>query len=130
MKLRSNGKRWQSGLSLTGFIFVLIILALIAVVGMKVVPTVIEYTAIKKAIVNAKASSQSAAEIRASFDRQSAAGYIETISGKDLEITREASGFEVTASYEKKITLFGPVSLVIDYVASTQNTPVRKQVDQ
>jgi len=113
----------QKGLSLVGFIFVIAIFALIAILGMRVVPTVVEYSAIKKAIMNAKTGG-SVQEIRSSFDRQASAGYIESVTGKDLEITRIADGFNVGVAYQRKISLFGPASLVIDYVAG--DVPVAK----
>lgn len=111
----------QRGLSLVGFIFVIVIVALVAVLGMKVVPTVVEYVAIKKAIVNARNSGTNIAEIQNSFDRQRTSNYVESVTGKDLEITRTAEGFEVSVAYQKKIELVGPASLVIDYAATTGN---------
>lgn len=111
------------GLSLVGFIFVIVIVALIAVLGMKVVPTVVEYMAIKKAIVNARNAGTNVAEIQNSFDRQRTSNYVESVTGKDLEITRTAEGFEVSVAYQKKIELVGPASLVIDYAATTGNKP-------
>jgi len=113
----------QNGLSLVGFIFVIAILALVVILGMRVVPTVVEYAAIKKAITNAKTAG-SVQEIRSSFDRQASAGYIDSVTGKDLEVTRTDGGFDVGVAYQRKIGLFGPVSLVIDYVAG--DVPVTK----
>jgi Tfp pilus assembly major pilin PilA len=121
MELQAKIGNRQSGLSLVGFIFIIAIIAVIAVLGMKVVPSVMEYSAIKKALVYAKNAGTTAAEIRSSFDKQATVGYIESVSGKDLEIARSSSGIDVSVSYEKRIGLFGPVSLVIDYVASTGN---------
>jgi Tfp pilus assembly protein PilX len=130
MKFRPDLRRTQCGLSMIGFLFVLIILALAAVLGMKIVPTVTEYSAIKRAIMTAAASGTSAREIQLSFDKQRDVNYIDSVSGKDLEITKTADGFEVTVAYEKKIPLVGPASLVIDYVASNVSKPtVAKQQD-
>ncbi|MGE5650051.1 DUF4845 domain-containing protein [Noviherbaspirillum sp. UKPF54] len=126
MKLRSATQDGQEGLSLVGFMFVTAIIAVLVVLGMKVVPTVIEYTAIKKAITTATANAASARDIQVAFDKQRDAGYIESVSGKDLEITKTADGFDVSVSYEKRIGLIGPTSLVIDYVASTGGKPAQK----
>jgi len=123
---RSNIGCGQDGLSLVGFIFVIAIVAVLAVVAMKVIPTAIEYSAIKKAIVNAKSTGSSAREIQDSFERQRTTAYIESVNGKDLEITRTSDGFEVSVAYQKKIELVGPASLVIDYVASTDRKPAKK----
>jgi Tfp pilus assembly major pilin PilA len=122
MMLRSGAGDKERGLSLSGFIFVIIIVALLAVVAMKVVPTVVEYSAIKKAIQNAKDSGSTAREIQLAFDKQRDAGYIESVQGNDLEITKTAEGFEVNVAYQKQIALVGPVSLLIDYATSTSHS--------
>lgn len=119
----------QHGLSLVGFMFVIAIAAVLAVLGMKVVPSVIEYSAIKKAIVKAKETGTTPVEIQSSFDKQATTGYIDSVSGKDLEITKSDSGFEVSVAYQKKIELVGPASLVIDYVATTESRRLAKRVE-
>jgi len=118
---RSKAKNKEHGLTLVGFIFVTIIVAMLAVVGMKVVPTVVEYTAIKRAIANAKNTGTTVREIQDSFEKQRTTAYIDSVNGKDLEITKTAGGFDVSVAYQKKIELVGPASLVIDYVATTNN---------
>jgi Tfp pilus assembly protein PilE len=109
----------QRGLSLVGFLFVAAIVALLAVLGLKIVPTAVEYSAIKKAIGNAAASGSSVREIESAFDKQRDTAYIDSVSGKDLQIQKNGDGkFEVSVAYQKKIPLFGPASLVLDYEAS------------
>jgi type II secretory pathway pseudopilin PulG len=113
--------RTQAGISLVGFIFVIAIVAVIAVLGLKVVPTVVEYASIKKAIASARNAGTTAREVQVAFDKQSEVGYIDSVSSKDLEITKNsAGGLDVSVAYEKKIALFGPVSLVIDYEATSR----------
>lgn len=129
MRLRSNTNIKQHGLSLVGFMFVVVIVAFLAVLGMKVVPSVVEYSAIKKAIVKAKEAGSTPAEIKSSFDKQATTGYIDSVSGRDLEITKTDSGFEVSVAYQKKIELVGPASLVLDYVATTETGIRAKRVD-
>ncbi|RJF98401.1 DUF4845 domain-containing protein [Noviherbaspirillum saxi] len=122
MKVRAKA----SGLSLVGFLFVIVIVALLAVLGLKLVPTVMEYVAIKKAIVNAKNAGTTAKEIQDSFDKQRTTNYVESVSGKDLEIIKTGEGLEVSVAYEKRIPLVGPASLVLDYVATTGKTAAIK----
>jgi hypothetical protein len=117
MKSRSNQK--QMGVSLTGLIFILAILGALAVLAMKIVPTVTEFMAIKKAIVTAKSAGSTPAEVRSSFDKQADVGYIDSISGKDLEIVPQNGVMEVSFAYEKRIPLVGPASLLLDYQGST-----------
>lgn len=115
----STGDQAERGISLVGFIFIIAILAAVAILGMKVVPTVIEFAAVKKAIVTAKLAGSTPLEVKTSFDKQRDVNYIESVSGKDLEITRGNDGLDVSIAYQKKIELFGPVSLLIDYAATT-----------
>lgn len=126
MEFRSATGSGQHGLSFVGFMFVLALVALAALMAMKVVPTIVEYSAIKRAITNAAASGTSARDIQIAFDKQRDAGYIDSVSSKDLEITKTNGGFEVSVAYQKKIELIGPASLVIDYAASTGNGPAKK----
>jgi hypothetical protein len=119
-------KRKQQGVSLVGLIFVLGILALLAVVGMKVVPTVTEYMAVTKAITKAKTAGTTPAEIRNSFDKQADVAYITSITGKDLEVYNNGNGLEVSFAYDKKIPLVGPASLLIEYAGSTDKQQGKK----
>jgi Tfp pilus assembly major pilin PilA len=124
-----KGRRAEKGLSLVGFIFVIAILAVVAILGMKVVPTVVEYAAIKKAMASAKVAGGTPQEIKTSFDKQRDATYIESVSGKDLEIIGNSGAFDVSVAYQKKIELFGPVSLLIDYMATTAAGRPTKKIE-
>jgi len=110
---------YQRGISLIGLIFSLAIVVLIAMLGMKVVPTAIEFMSIKKAIVSAKQNATTAREIQTAFDKQAEIGYITSIAGKDLQITNADGEIEVSFSYEKKIPLVGPASLLLEYQGTT-----------
>jgi Tfp pilus assembly major pilin PilA len=128
MKTRSNTR--QQGVSLTGLIFILGIIGVIAVLGLKVVPTFTEYLSIKKAIASAKTAGTTPAEVRTSFDKQAQVGYIESINGKDLEVIKNGDVMDVSFEYQKKIALVGPVSLLIDYAGSTAPKTLGKKAKQ
>ena len=117
--------RYEHGVSLIGMLFVLLVLGVISVLAMKIVPTVTEYMAIKRAIMSAKEAGTSVREIETAFDRQASISYIESIGGKDLEITKSGSEFEITFAYQKKIPLVGPASLILDYAGTTAKHAVR-----
>ncbi len=113
-------KHKQQGVSLVGLIFVLGILAAVGILGLKIVPTVTEYSAIKNAIAKAKSDGSTPVEIRNSFDKQANVAYITAITGKDLEIFKSDNGTEISFAYDKKIPLAGPASLLIEYAGSTE----------
>jgi hypothetical protein len=116
--------RKQQGVSLTGLIFVLAVLGVIAVFAMKVFPTFLEYRAIKNGIAAAKASGGTPQEMRTTFNKNADINSVDAIAGKDLVISKESGETELSFAYEKRIPLAGNVSLVIDYAGTTARNGV------
>jgi len=109
----------QAGISLTGLIFVLAVLGVVAVFAMKLIPTYTEYSAIKDAIVHAKQTGGTVREMQVAFDKHAGINNVTAIAGRDLAITRENGVPEISFAYEKRVQLMGKVSLVIDYSGTT-----------
>jgi Tfp pilus assembly protein PilE len=112
----------QRGVSLSGLIFVLAIVGVLAVFALKVVPTYAEYSAIKGAIVKAKATGGTVREMQQSFDKNAEINNVSAISGHDLVISRDSGEPEISFAYEKRIPLAGNVSLLIDYAGTTDKS--------
>jgi len=119
----------QSGVSLLGLILVLAMPRLLGVLALKIAPTVTEFMSIKKAIETARASGTTVREIQISFDKQAEVGYITTITGKDLEITRNGNDVEISFAYQKKIPLVGPASLLLEYAGTTAKSSASKTIE-
>lgn len=117
--MRARSKSVQQGFSLIGFLSSILIIVVAVLLLVRVGPGVLEYWAIGKAVSAAKLMATSPAELRASFNKIAAAGNIEAIEGKNLEITGTGDDMQVSFAYQKKIHLVGPASLVIDYKSST-----------
>lgn len=117
-----NSFRQQRGVSLSGLIGVLIIFSVLAILGMKVLPTVIEFRAIKDSIAMAKATNGTVREMQTSFDKNADVNAVTSIKGRDLVISKDTGQTEISFAYEKRIPLVGPVSLVIDYQGTTDPT--------
>jgi hypothetical protein len=79
---------------------------------------VLEYWAIKKAVLAAAAVSDTPAELRERFDQMASVGFSDTLRGKDLRISGRGDTMRVRFKYEKRIPLFGPTSLLIEYRGS------------
>ena len=116
MKARSNIR--QDGVSLSGLIMILVVLALIGVVAMKVFPTVTEFMTIKKTIAGLRTAA-SPADIRKGFSNTSTIENIDAIGPQDLVIVKNADGYDISFAYEKRIPLFGPASLLLAYQGTT-----------
>jgi hypothetical protein len=120
----------QRGLSFIGLLFILGLIACLVLLAAKITPTVIEYSAIKKAIVSAKLAGSSVREIQTSFDKQADVNYIDSIKSSDLSIEKTQEGFEVSFAYEKKIPLIGPASLLLEYQGTTaKDSKPAKKID-
>jgi len=117
MRLRSDKR--QRGFSLFGFLSTLTLLGAMGVLLVRAGPSMIEYWAIGKALTAASVTSATPDELRRTFDKLAAAGYIDSVEGKDLQIVGKGSEMETSFSYQKKIPLVGPASLLIDYRGST-----------
>ena len=106
-----------------GMLVVGIIIVFVAIGGLKIAPAYIEYFTVKKAIVGVAqtTSKGTVAEVRQAFDRRAQIDDIDVIAAKDLEITKEGNDIVISFSYPKRISLFGNVSVVIDFAASSNN---------
>lgn len=105
----------QTGVSLVGMLFVVVVIGLGAVLALRITPTFVEYRAVQSAIKKAHASANTIPEIQKAFDRSAAIDDITVLTGKDLDITKVNDDLVISYAYNKKIPLFGPVSLSIDY---------------
>jgi Domain of unknown function (DUF4845) len=112
-------KKSQSGISLFGVLFWLIIIGFGFLLGMKIGPTYAEFMDVKKGLNRARDAGSTVASARGAFDTFASAGYVTSVSGKDLVITKNGDKVVVAVEYQKKLPLFGPVSLVIDYAATS-----------
>ena len=109
----------QTGLSLIALVFWLVVVSAIALFGMKVIPSYLEFRAAKTAIEGIARDKQTAtvADIRRSFDSRSAIDDISAIKSSDLEITKDGNAIVIGFSYRKEVPLFTNVGLYIDYTA-------------
>jgi len=116
MRYAHSGFRRPLGVSLVGLIVVLVILAVVALFGMKVVPSYLEFRSAKNAIVAIAKDRPNAtpADIRRAFEARSTIDGIESIKPTDLVIEKGSISF----SYQKQVPLWTGVSLLIDYNAS------------
>jgi Tfp pilus assembly protein PilX len=114
---RSQHARSQRGLTLIGLLLWAIVVAFVALIVVRVLPTVNEYSTIQRAVQQiAKAAPATVAEARSLFDKQKEVEYsIATISGKDLKVTKENDQIVIRFAYDKEVPLFEPVFLLIKY---------------
>ena len=117
MAMQAQRRSHQRGITLIGLLFWAILIGFVALVVMRVFPTVNEYLTIKRAVNKiADSGATTVPELRAAFDKQKDIEYsISTISGKDLDITKENERIVIRFAYDKQIELVAPVYLLIKY---------------
>ncbi len=114
--------RRQRGVTLIGLLFWAVVVSTVGLIALKVLPSLNEYFTIQRAVNKLAANSPaSVPEIRNAFERQKDIEYsISSISGKDLEITKENERVVIKFGYDKEIELIAPVYLVIKYRGRSQ----------
>jgi Tfp pilus assembly major pilin PilA len=112
-------KSRQLGISFIGLLFVIGVLASLAVLAAQAFPTVVEYQAILKAAQKASAGN-TVAEVRQIFQRASDIDDIKSISAKDLDVTKNGDQVVVKFAYNREIHMFGPAYLLLKYAGQSK----------
>jgi hypothetical protein len=119
---KRNFLNTQRGVSLSGLIFVLAVVGVVAVFGMKVFPTFLEYRAIQSAIVAAKDTRGTILEMKESFNKHADIDRIDSITAKDLVFSNASGEQQISYAYKKIIPIVANVSLMIDYSGTTDKS--------
>lgn len=115
------GPRSQKGLSLVGLLFIGLIVVVLLLLGAKLVPAIVEYIAIERAVQKIKNEGTTVAEIRSAFERHATIDDIKSITARDLDITKEGDRIVISYAYQYNIQLLDNVRLVIDFSGTTRD---------
>ncbi len=105
-------KRSQSGLSMTGFLFFLILVGFVAWIAMKIFPMYREYFAIKEAfkgVATTDGSAHDLATIQKSLEKRFDVGYIDIAMAKQVRYENQTNS--IVIDYDRESELAGPFSL-------------------
>ena len=113
----------QSGLSLIGVMIGGAVLAALLLVGLKLIPVISEYMGVKRSMAavvgGANPQTATVSELRSAFTKRAMVDDVTTITASDVDITKEDGRIVMSIEYSRKVKLFGNVSLLIDFSAST-----------
>lgn len=115
-------RRQQRGVTLLGLLMWAIVIGFVALLAMRVLPTVNEYFTIQRAVNKiATEGMTTVPEIRTAFEKQKEIEFsIQSISGKDLDITKENDKVVIRFAYDKEVEIMAPVYLLIKYQGSSK----------
>jgi len=111
----------QRGASLIGLILIGIIVVALMILGARIVPAVVEYIAIERAVQKIKNEATTVRDIQTAFERHRTIDDITSITAADLDITKEGDKIVISYAYQKKIPILDNVSLVIDFAGTTRD---------
>ena len=116
----------QSGVSLIGVMVGGAVLAALLLVGLKLIPVISEYMGVKRSMVavvaGANPQTPTVSELRSAFTKRALVDDVTTVTASDLDITKEDGRIVMSIEYSRKVKLFGNVSLLIDFSASTADS--------
>ena len=123
MELNATGSK-QRGITLIGFIIVLVVIGFFAYMGMVIGPAYSEYYGVRKAMnfVAAEASpNQPDMEaVRKGLDRQFNVGYVENVTGKDAKLVRDkVRGNLLELQYEVRKPFVYNIDFIMKFAYTT-----------
>ena len=113
----------QLGVSLEGFLVVIVILIVVLVAGMKIVPAYIQDKTIKtkfeEVARDPELKNSPAHEIKEAFRRRASVSDITNIKAEDIDVTKDSGGITLSVSYAVKIPLVANASLLLEFNTSS-----------
>ncbi len=110
----------QRGLSLWALIGISFILILAALLAMKLVPPLLQYQAVRRAIYSISTEGMtSPGEIRSTFQKHQAIDDIDVVQPADLDITRDGSRTVISAKWRTEVPLFLNSGIYINFSVSS-----------
>lgn len=107
------------GLSLVGWILVIIVVVIFATAAIKMVPAYIDFNTISSmansVLSDSKVGLKSENEIRADFAKRMSINNITVISAQDLIIEKDGGTVKVLVDYEVRENLFSNVDVVMAF---------------
>lgn len=111
--------KYQRGITLSGLLMGSVVVALVALIGMRAAPEWIEYGKILKAVKTTAGDSAlkdaSVADVRNAYSKRAEIDDIKSVPPEDLDITKEGGRLVIRFAYVSKVKLFANVSLVFDF---------------
>jgi hypothetical protein len=121
----------QQGLSMTGWMAVLFVVAIFVTCAVKIMPLYLDAwtarTAIENVVAKQREKTESIRAIRSAISRQFIANRVEVVKIKKVKINKTKGKIVIDANYEKREPLFYNIDVVVKFddlvFEITPNTP-------
>lgn len=112
-------RKSQRGITVLGWLLLLIPIGIIGYAGIRVAPIYLNYFKVVKALEQtaseAKGETVNPVEVHNSLERRFNVEYIDTPDAKDIEVHRDGDHWVANAKYEEVAPLFGNLSLLMEF---------------
>lgn len=109
----------QTGVTLIGWIILLIPLAICGYAGIRLTPIYLNYMSVARTLEQVKSEFKGGggdvAAIRLSIEKRLNVESVDYPSAKDIKITRDGKGWTVSAAYDDQAPLFSNVFLLVTF---------------
>jgi Domain of unknown function (DUF4845) len=112
--------RKQRGVTMIGWIFLLVPVAVVLYAGIRVGPEYLNYykvvQALKETAVQLKSDETlNASSIRTAIDKRFDTGYVDHPTAAEIVITKEEGGWQMAADYETTVPMFANLYLLMTF---------------
>ena len=120
--------RKQRGVTMIGWIFLLIPMVIVLYAGIRVGPEYVDYYKVVTAMKETASGLESdetltPASIRSALQKRFDTSYVEAVKSSEVEISKVEGGWEMTAEYESAVDLFGNLSMLMDFSKTVTISP-------
>jgi len=117
-------KSKQKGITLVGFLIVLVVVGFFGYMAMKLVPAYTEFMGVSKAMTQlaAENTARSPQEVRSALMKKFDFQYVgdDTITPQDINFKRSGNSTEVDISYDKRIPFLYNIDFLVHFEKSVQ----------
>jgi hypothetical protein len=112
--------RKQRGVTMIGWIILLIPVAIVLYAGIRVGPEYFNYYKLRTAMDETAKKLESdetltPQTIRFALEKRFDTGYIDNVDAQDIEVTKVEGGWQMAADYESEVKLFGNLFLTMAF---------------
>jgi hypothetical protein len=112
-------RKSQRGVTVLGWVVLLIPVAVIGYAGIRVAPIYLNYFKVVKALEQTASESKgdtvNPVDVHNSLERRFNVEYIENPDAKDIEVHRDGEHWVAVAKYEEVAPLFGNLSMLMEF---------------
>lgn len=127
--MRNGMRNGQAGLTILGFLLVAAVVVIFAMVGFRVVPSYIEYFAVKKSLEDTMRSGgadpNNPLPFRKELERRLQTSYVENVKSADAILSRNGGQVTAEIAWERRLHMFGNASILLEFETSATTSATK-----